>query len=141
MEAQQLRLQAQQSSASEPYPLDVPAPVDVFLQRLHRGEPFSGNGGSGSSTLQGDLDNSRHDHQEPSDLQGQGDLDNSQHDHQEPSDLQGQRPAVDSQHDRQESADLQGDPDNRQHDHHEQLWHPIHVCLKCSVCFGHTRVQ
>ena len=119
MEAQQLRLQAQKSSASEPYPLDVPGPVDVFLQRLHRGEPFAGNGGSGSSTLQGDLDNSRHDHQEPSDLQGQGDHDNSQRDHQEPSDLQGQRPAVNSQHDRQESADLQGDPDNRQHDHQE----------------------
>ena len=23
----------------------------------------------------------------------------------------------------------------------EQLWHPIHVCLKYLVCFGHTRVQ
>ena len=108
MEAQQLRLKAQQSSTSEPYPLDLPAPVTS-----------TGNRGSGSSTLQGELDNSRHDHQEPSDLRGQGDLDNSQHDHQEPSDLQDQRPAANSQHDRQEPADLQGDLDNRQRDHQE----------------------
>ena len=89
MEARQLRLQAQQSSASEPCPLDVPVQFDVFLHRLYEGEPFSGNRGLGLGALQGDPDNSRHDHQEPSDLQGQRPAGSSQHDQQEPSDLQG----------------------------------------------------
>ena len=88
-EARQLRLQAQQSSASSPYPLDVPVQFDVFLHRLHQGEAFSDNGGLGLGALQGDPDNSRHDHQEPSDLQGQRPAESSQHDQQEPSDLQG----------------------------------------------------
>ena len=43
MEARQL--QAQQSSASEPYPLDVPVQFDVFLHRLQQGEPFREIGG------------------------------------------------------------------------------------------------
>ena len=88
-EARQLRLQAQQSSASSPYPLDVPVQFDVFLHRLHQGEAFSDNRGLGLGALQGDPDNSRHDHQEPSDLQGQRPAESSQHDQQEPSDLQG----------------------------------------------------